>query len=375
MNKKWTSGLCIALFIISCLGYLNAARAEEMSEWTDIFSFGGDLRLRSDWIDEQGTHNTDRTKLRARLGTTAKPSDQLQFKLRFATNPENPVSKNVTFGEETKGGEFGLDLASVDWHPTTTWGETRIAAGKMEMPYVRPSDLIWDHDFNPEGVALTQNVPISSTTKLIGIGAIFRADEREGSSDTFVPGGQLVLENDLAESTKTFLGAGYFSYSHVKGESLIYNSGKSFGNSTIQSEDGTLLYASDYGQFEVIARLLTDIGIPFGIYLDWVKNTEASTDEDRGWLSGVTFGKASEPLSWQLDYNYRDLEADAAFGLYADSDSFGGGTNGRGHRISAAYQLTKSVQFAVTTFLNEKKISSGDGTNYVRYQADVIFKF
>ena len=56
-----------------------------------------------------------------------------------------------------------------------------------------------------------------------------------------------------------------------------------------------------------------------------------------------------------------------------DSDSWGGGTDGKGHRLSAKYQILKNWQAGVTYFINDKKID--DSTEYKRLQIDLVAKF
>jgi len=53
----------------------------------------------------------------------------------------------------------------------------------------------------------------------------------------------------------------------------------------------------------------------------------------------------------------------------------GGGTNGRGHKISTAYQINKALQFAVTYFHTFQDLNSGGDDNYKRLQADFKLKF
>ena len=41
---------------------------------------------------------------------------------------------------------------------------------------------------------------------------------------------------------------------------------------------------------------------------------------------GATLNKAKDPGSWQFEYDYRDIQADAVVGKFNDSDFVGGGT-------------------------------------------------
>jgi len=103
-----------------------------------------------------------------------------------------------------------------------------------------------------------------------------------------------------------------------------------------------------------------------------LKNTSVTTSQDSGWLAGATFNKAKEPASWELGYNYRDVQKDSVVGVLTDSDFIGGGTNGKGHIFSGRYQITKGLAAALTYFLTQKGDNEDD---YHRLQADLVFKF
>jgi hypothetical protein len=133
------------------------------------------------------------------------------------------------------------------------------------------------------------------------------------------------------------------------------------------------MYSNDYD----LAELFGEYGFKYGdkpaaLFANYVKNTVASGGDDAGWLIGGKLGKCKAPGSWQVSYDYRELDADAVLGAFNDSDFIGGGTNGEGHRFNFAYQLAKNLQGALTYFLDQK---ADDDHDYNRLQADVIFKF
>jgi hypothetical protein len=112
--------------------------------------------------------------------------------------------------------------------------------------------------------------------------------------------------------------------------------------------------------------------LPASVYGSYVKNISAITSDDSGWLIGTTLNKAKEPKSWELGYNYRDVEKDAVVGVLTDSDFIGGGTDGKGHMFYGKYQVNKNIQAGLTYFLTQK----GDSEDtYRRLMADLIFKF
>jgi hypothetical protein len=149
------------------------------------------------------------------------------------------------------------------------------------------------------------------------------------------------------------------------------------GNSVekVTDEEGTVTsatYLGEYNLYEGFIEANVDVGIPLRGYGNYVMNNDAF-DEDTGYLVGLTLGKAKDPNTFEFDYNYRELENDAVVGAFSDSDSFGGGTDGEGHRFSLGYQITKGLKGNVTYFMNEKAVSKG-GLDYDRLQIDLVAK-
>ncbi len=63
-------------------------------------------------------------------------------------------------------------------------------------------------------------------------------------------------------------------------------------------------------------------------------------------------------------------------GFMTDSDRWGGGTDGKGHKFYAKYQLLKHLQAAVAYYLDKRHISDSAKTrDYDRLQIDLIAAF
>ena len=93
-------------------------------------------------------------------------------------------------------------------------------------------------------------------------------------------------------------------------------------------------------------------------------------------MAGLTLGKAKEPKSWELGYSYAELEPDATVGFLTDSDRWGGGTDGKGHRIGGKFQAMKNLQVGATYLVGERKTSdAAKTTDYDRLQIDLSVNF
>ena len=97
----------------------------------------------------------------------------------------------------------------------------------------------------------------------------------------------------------------------------------------------------------------------------------------QGQCYGVALGKAKNLKTWEMGYSFTKLEKDATVGFLTDSDRWGGGTDGQGHKVYGKYQLRKNLQAGATFFFaNERKISdAAKTTDYDRLQIDLSVNF
>jgi hypothetical protein len=359
-------------------------------KWVQNVKISGDLRYRHESIDEEGSSNrwkTGRTRhrIRARLMLKAMVNGDWDLVFRLASGAGDPVSTNQTLDEGFSKKDFRLDLAYFDWHPAAFKG-LNVFGGKMIFPLYKVGDnqLIWDSDLTPEGLAANYMMPLGSSgnNTLHLNGGAFWAEESASDADQSLWAAQGYLKHAFDKDTYLLGGASYYCYGNVQGNPTIYDMQEGFGNTTykIESDDPNtpccdeeeLGYVSDYDLLELFTEYGTKINdMPVSVFGNYVRNMAATTDKDTGWLIGCKLNKAKEPGSWELSYDYRELEADAVLGVFSDSDFIGGGTDGKGHRFGFGYQFTKNIQGALTYFLDEKD----DGNDYRRLQADLILKF
>jgi hypothetical protein len=345
--------------------------------WSDTITLKGDLRTRYEYIDEEGKDVRHRFRIRARVGLDAQINEEVDVHLRLASGDADPVSSNQTLGDGFSSKDFQLDQAFFDWHPAKLDG-LNFLGGKMENPFVRVRDLLWDDDLTPEGFALKLATQADKVKLMANLG-VFMAEERTLTDDAYIYGGQLAAE--MKPEAFTLLGGvGYFYFDNFQGYTTLYDPLKAFGNSTVKVTDPDtgevteLLYAEKYGVAEALARLTLNTRMPVSFYANGIVNTEADSSEDTGYLFGLTLGKAREPGSFELDYHYRHIEADAAVGLFVDSDVGGGGTDIEGHRIQGKYQISKNWQGVATLVVSDRNISS-DESDYIRSQFDLVASF
>lgn len=351
----------------------------ENLKWLEKIKLYGDFRYRYEMVDEEGTDNRNRSRIRARLGLNAGINDEMDLGFRLATSEVwgdketsgDPVSTNQTLDDAFSKKSIWLDLAYFNWHPACIPG-LNVIGGKMEIPFYRVggSQLIFDSDLTPEGLALQYTGSWTDQTSWFVNAGGFWADEVKSGADASLWGLQAGLKHTWQDKSYLLGGASLYSFGNIEGHRAfvtVDGKDKFFGNS---SSGG--LYANDYNLTELFSEYGFALGPkPAAVFADYAVNTAAAS-EDAGWLVGAKYGKCKDIGSWELSYDYRDLEADAVVGAFSDSDFIGGGTAGRGHRIGAAYQLAKNTQAGLTYFMNEK---GADEHDYNRLQLDVMFKF
>lgn len=323
----------------------------------------GDFRYRYEFIDQQGSAERYRNRIRARVGLSGNVNDNVSAGIELATGGDDPTSRNQTLDGGFSSKDFGLDLAFVTWRATQ---DLAVTAGKMKNPMHRAggNGLLWDSDLNPEGIAFAY----SSGPLFVNAAGLF-VDERSSAKDSLLLGGQAGFDADL-DGMNLKAGFGYFAYTNTQGNSPFYD-GDARGNTVDAGGD----LVNDYKMLELFAELGAELGeMPVKVFVDWVQNTEVS-QFDTAYAFGVKLGKASAPGTWDAAWIYQDIESDAMIATFTDSDFGGGGTDVKGHLFKASYSVAKNWTAALTYFLNEFGENAGAKTDYQRVQADLQFKF
>ncbi|MBN1507700.1 MAG: putative porin [Sedimentisphaerales bacterium] len=355
----------------------------DILKWASKVGLYGDFRYRYEYIDDDSADDVrHRNRIRARIGLNAKVNDEWDLGFRLATSEGSsggdPVSTNQTVDSSFSKKPFWLDLAYFNYHPSWLKG-FNVTAGKISNPFytIGKNQLIWDSDLTPEGGALTYALTFNDKTSINLAAGGFWVNEESAGSDTSLWGLQAYLKHQINKPTYILGGASWYDYGNLQGSEGLATEWKGdpnafFGNTYTGSPR---VFASDYDLVELFAEFGTEIAkLPVAVHGDWVKNTVASTGKDTGWLVGARINKVKAPGSWQFDYDYREIQADAVVGQFCDSDFVGGGTAGKGHRFSFTYQLTKNVAPALTYFASEYWGRKGND-DYGRLQADIVVKF
>jgi hypothetical protein len=341
-------------------------------KWAQNVKIGGDFRYRHETIDDDGaSDDRNRNRIRARVSIEGKVNEDLDYKMRLASGSEDPVSTNQTLDGGFSSKDVWIDRAYLDYHG---FSNTSILAGKMSNPFVAVggNQLIWDGDLNPEGGAVQFGFDMDKGSSVFAnLGGMW-VEENSSDVDQSMFGAQVGLITAMGDGKLT-AGMSYFDYGNLEEQLAVFNKSYGFGNTTVTNPGGTESYIYDYNLVEAFAAYDFSAGkTPVSVYGDYVKNIASDVQEDTGWLVGIKLGKAKAPGTWDLGYNYRDLEADAVVGAFSDSDFIGGGTDGKGHKFSTSYAIDKNFTTGVTYYMNEQ---GSQETDYDRLQVDFKLKF
>ncbi|MCP4626463.1 MAG: hypothetical protein GY850_23580 [bacterium] len=339
----------------------------DLPKWVKNTSLKGDLRLRYQYSNRSGSSDRHRGRYRLRLGFVTEVADKVQVGFGLATGGSDPRSTNQTMTNSFETADVRLDYAFARYRPFD-W--LVLLGGKFKNPLWCPSDLLWDSDIRPEGVA-AQLKHTTGTVELFLNTGFWIIDERsrdEQDPVMFVaqPGYKLRLgEKVYFKNALT-----YYEFNQVKG-TLLDHSG---GSNTLR-DDGL---RRDYDAIAVSAEL--GFKTPFerapfcAVFGEYVRNLEAGS-ANGGHLLGVKFGdkKVSKRHQWQARVMYRRLERDAWLDVLPDSDAYSGRTNADGFEAVLKYGLMKNVSLGLDYYHMEHIQGASRSENVL--QIDLGLKF
>jgi hypothetical protein len=351
--------------------------------WLANTKWAGDLRLRHETQFREPAKDRNRERFRARFGFTTKPWEPLELGVRLATGASgDPVSTNQSFtGTFDKKAVF-IDKAYAKY-TAAPWAA--LIGGKMDNPFAVNSELVWDGDVTPEGVAAQFKAPEAlrlpfqetfPSVIFLNIGA-FPVSEINGDyGDPAVFGFQIGKEVKFPRGFSWYSSIAYYDFTAVKGKrtSDINQVTAPSGNTTL-GPAAAPVYRDDFNLVDVQGNLgLPPIfGQPVVLIGNLVHNTEAA-DDDTAWHAGLKVGKVTEKLgSWEAGYFYKQVPSDALFGAITDSDFGGGGTNHEGHKLGVRMGLNKYAEAGISYSRTDEVDGAQNRVNTL--QVDAILKY
>ncbi len=320
--------------------------------------FSGDLRVRFQMENIEGDPNRNRGRFRGRFGFKTNLAENTEVGLRLASGVGEQTSTNQTFEDSFSQKSIWIDRFYVK-HKINNFG---IIAGKIENPFYS-TDLIWDTDINPEGIAFTYQ----NNNFFTNLGVFILDEFRNLTDDPMLYGFQIGYKG------KNFkIGSGIYLTNNLVGKKQddISPKYKPKGNSLNNGE-----YIYEYKPISILFEVtpFEIVNKSFKIYGEYIQNTESNLVNNKGYLIGISLGNLKEKGDFEFGYNYRRIEADATMAILSDSDINGGGTSLKGHKINFGYQVSKNSSLGVTYFIGSPLSPRNDKRNTL--QIDYLVKF
>ncbi|MCB4791046.1 MAG: putative porin [Elusimicrobia bacterium] len=354
--------------------------------WIQNLSLKGDLRLRHqlDW-DSSKTYPRIRERARLRMGFESRMAENMQAGFGLATGGETlsgatvsgttasggsiidsePTSTNHTFTNGFAKSMLMVDYMYLKYNP---FSFLSINAGKMKSgDHVwNPTDLLWDTDINPDGVAVKYSKDITEKLNIDVVGSWLVFCEKNAVADNPIAYIAQPIVKYTVNDNISIKAAAALQSLQVKGKSTVY-----YDTNPAFDYNGT--------NFSFEAKYLNIIGSNMlCVYGDTITNGDSkpTTDKD-GSAIGVKFGadKISEFGQWQVAYMARELKANAWLNKLGDSDAYGGANNSKGFEAVFTMGLTKACSLGIDYYAMDKINSATATTPKSLVQADVVYKF
>jgi hypothetical protein len=370
--------------------YLAArAPARESKTWEktlERLSLHGDLRLRHEFDFERDDEpDRYRGRARLRLGADYRVTDGLVVGGRLRTgNPDDPNSPYVTFGDVFDSFDFELDRAYLTWRPPgkRSW----VTLGKFNHPFYRNpvySELVWDADVQPEGVALGTTIPGRGRLRKVDLMAGgYTVLEQADADDAFVLAAQAAAELALARGRRLNLAVGWYDHRDTTPGGSLAILGDNAGNATIDTNRDRRpdAFASRFAIINPILAVTLEQGrFPLTIAGEYIANTRAVGPKGDGWAVGASYGRTARARDWRVYYQWQVVEQDAVFSPFSQDD-FLFQTNHRSHVFGANHQLRDQVGLHLWALVSARDrttpgrtTDSADDQWRVRLDTDVKF--
>jgi len=408
---------------------LAQARAERWGDpgalppWLSRLSFDGSVRVRAQYdafasdneafptlIDtfqqlpigttQSTTEDRERLRLRARLGVTARVSEEVRAGVRLVTSSggdgNSPVSANVDLGRFNQRPGIAFDLAYIEWSRPTL----ALSGGRIANPYLS-TDLVWATDLTMDGVAFRYRPRFSPAWGAFFTAGIHPLRELAGgplslASDKWLYAAQVGADWRGPGGSGLDVGVAYYDFSNIEGrlnpadpaDNSLYNAsaplfrqrGNTMFNILAQSSTtGAQLFgiASQFQLINVTVNYTFGRFDPyrFAVRADYLRNIGFDRDEiaarigpaaaglpfDRtgqtglqrarttGYRFELQFGHGMPEAfgQWQLFAGYRYLERDAVPDGFTSGDYRLGGTDVKGAFVGANVGLARNTSLTL----------------------------
>ena len=168
------------------------------------FRFNGDVRVRGETFDQEGTQDRNRARIRVRFGFDGKLNDDFIAGIALASGAlGDPTSTNETLTNFFDRKTIALDRGFITYNPVAhRW--ISVTGGKFAYTWIR-TPMTFDYDLNPEGfsekLSFDLHSPVMKNLTMMGMQLLF--NEASGGKDSYALGGQASTKLQLGRFWST----------------------------------------------------------------------------------------------------------------------------------------------------------------------------
>jgi hypothetical protein len=236
-----------------------------------------------------------------------------------------------------------VDYAYIGYEPYN-WLEVRAGQVKAKTQVWNASDLIWDGDYNPDGLNATATTSISENIKLTANAGLYTFGETKkgiNAADGYIL--QPIIEYKDGD-IKVKAGLAYQQFNFEDRNQTMLR----------EATIGNLNYKIVNPSLSVDFSNVASSSYKLSVFGDMAQNIQSDLpqvsgkDANKGYLAGVSFGypKINAFGTWDIKAMYRYLEAYATPEKLGDSDAYGGSA-GKGYEVIVDFGLTKALSFGI----------------------------
>ena len=346
--------------------------------WYDTVTLDGDFYYRHELIDAQERDTTDivsdyqrnRHVVKARLRVEGQVTPSTRVLFQIASGQSNPSSNAQTLDDGFSSKSLYVDLLYFYTEPGSI-PKLSLTGGKIRNPFYRVggSELIWDSDVNPEGLAASYTVDYTKvSTRLVAAGLWVAEQARGDDSYLAALQGMLTYRPD-EKGNYALAGASFYNYVNTQSYGPFFDEDNGYGNSL----DGNGHYRYSFELVELFGEgVYRLMGEPLTLFGHYVVNTDPDS-ANKGWLAGVRYGELKSPGTFRLRYMYRRLERDAVIGIFTDWAFRQGGTDAKGHEVGLDFRFAPKTTLALTYF--DVRYDLANPLDFRKLHAQVEFRF
>ena len=345
------------------------APAIKVGDWAENLDLFGDLRLRWRYRRDGRAHWNQALGLGAR---TDKPLSRGEFRLRLGAkktwwDKQMEVAVRLDSSAAFAGGArtgddvpFGgnggvaagqailIGQAFAKFKPSAVPGLT-VIAGKMPNPLTTiKTEMLWDDDFDPEGIAAVYMFPaMEKITPFVAAGAIQLTAAGGAQVQAYQGGVILAVDDDV----KVIGIATYYDWRHVEG--ALAAAGIRGGNTTPVVGSAGELATQEFNVVNATVQAETKVAdLPLAVFFDYALNcSDEHGSDDYAYSAGVKLGQAKKQGDWFVRYRYAYVCPDVFPDIVGDADF--DGTDRKGHEVGFGYMISDFLQFQTELVCNK----------------------